>query len=126
MTTVKFAVPCVEKSLESQVSPHFGHCALFAVLTGDKKEKKIVKAEFVENVAHEHGGCDAPVSLLAAKQISAVLAAGIGMRPLSGFTERGIKVYYAGPTTVESAANAFLEGKLELLGDQNVCSHSKW
>ena len=46
-------------------------------------------------------------------QLNALLAGGMGMRPLMGFQQVGVNVFFAGQyPTVGAAVQAFLEGKL--------------
>ena len=46
----------------------------------------------------------------------------MGMRPLQGFGQVGIEVYYSGGLrTVGEAVNAFLEGKLQSFTPSQTC-----
>ena len=54
-----------------------------------------MKSEVIPSCAHEHGGCLAPVNYLADRGVTVLLAGGMGMRPLMGFLQEGVDVYYA-------------------------------
>ena len=50
------------------------------------------------------------------------LDAGMGMRPLMGFNQMGIQVYFAGSyPTVGAAVQAFSEGKLTPFTMEHTC-----
>ena len=67
----------------------------------------------------------APVNLLGEHGVQAILVAGIGMRPLIGFKQTGIDVYAGTTGTVEFAVNEFINGNLQLAGEEDVCGHSR-
>lgn len=98
--------------LDSEISPHFGHCDVFTLVS--LKDKKIESVSAVENLPHEQGGCMGPVNLLAGHGVKALIAGGMGMRPLLGFTEVGITVFHSGVATrtVAQAVEAFANDKL--------------
>ena len=63
-----------------------------------------------------------PVQHLASHGVTALLAGGMGMRPLMGFQQAGVSVYYAGNyPTVGLAVQAFLEGKLPAFSTEFTC-----
>lgn len=121
--SIKIAVPSVQPGgLEAGLSMHFGHCDLYTLIEADEATGKIVSSETVPSCAHEHGGCLAPVQYLADKGVNVLLAGGMGMRPLMGFMQQGIKVYHSGTeTTVGGAAQAFLDGKLPAFTANHSC-----
>lgn len=97
--------------LDAELSGHFGHCDVFTLVTIG--ENGIEKTEVVAGIPHEHGGCMAPVNLLAGHGARVLIAAGMGRRPLLGFAEVGIDVFHCGDaTTVGEAVFAFLAGRL--------------
>lgn len=106
--------------LDAQMASHFGHCALYTLV--ETEDGAIRGVTVLPNVAHEHGGCLAPVQLLAEKGVHAMIAGGMGMRPLAGFRERGINVYRAaGGKTVREAVEMFLEGGLTPFSEDFTC-----
>ena len=52
--------------------------------------------DFLPGVADEHGGGMVPVDLLAHRGVKILIAGGMGMRPLMGFSQVGIDVYRNG------------------------------
>ncbi len=106
--------------LEAQLSAHFGHCDLYTLITLEQGEIKEVKT--VPNVPHAQGGCMAPVNHLAQSGAKALIAGGMGMRPLMGFNQVGIEVYYGGTaSSVQEAVNALAEGKLQQFTTEHTC-----
>ena len=64
----------------------------------------------------------APVQYLASHGVNALLAGGMGMRPLMGFNQMGISVYFAGnQPTVGMAVQAFCQGKLTEFTPEHTC-----
>ena len=106
--------------LEAMRSGHFGHCDVFTLVKVENGE--ILDVAVVQNMPHAQGGCAAPVNLLHQSGADALIVGGIGMRPLMGFRQVGIDVYY-GPQgeTVGSVMDHLLQGRLELIGDHQVC-----
>jgi predicted Fe-Mo cluster-binding NifX family protein len=115
------AVPSAHPGgLDAFRSGHFGHCDVFTL--AHLEEGEIKDVSIVHNPPHMQGGCQAPVNLLHQSGAHAIIVGGIGMRPLMGFKQMGIEVYY-GPEgeTVGAVLNHLLEGRLTLIGDHQVC-----
>ncbi|MDR2946724.1 MAG: NifB/NifX family molybdenum-iron cluster-binding protein [Candidatus Adiutrix sp.] len=120
MTSVKIAIPSnAPGGLEAGVSAHFGHCDLYTIVEADGSDLKSVTT--LPNPPHEEGGCLAPVQLLAKQGVRVLLAGGMGRRPLMGFTEAGIQVFFAGLPTVGESVQALLEGRLPAFTMDGVC-----
>ena len=106
--------------LEAGVGAHFGHCDLYTliqVVDGQVQDIKVVP-----NVPHQQGGCLAPVQHLAGNGVTQLIAGGMGMRPLMGFNDVGIKVYYGGGSrTVGDAVIAMIKGDLPEFKQENTC-----
>jgi predicted Fe-Mo cluster-binding NifX family protein len=93
MTSEKIAVPSNSPGgLDSFMSDHFGHCDLFTIVT--IQENEVLAISTVNNVAHGPGGCLAPIGLLAEKGVNSIVVSGMGKRPLAGFQEAGINVFW--------------------------------
>ena len=106
--------------LNAPVGAHFGHCGLYTLVTLD--DGQIGSVEVIPNVPHEQGGCMAPVSYLAKNRVQVLLAGGMGMRPLMGFSQMGIQVYHCGQAgTVAEAVKAFSAGQLQHFSPQHTC-----
>ncbi len=72
------AIPCVgHASLQAEVSPHFGRCDSYAIVT--LEEGRIKSTESVSNEGHSD--CVSPVRALAEKGVSLMLVEAMGMRP---------------------------------------------
>ena len=121
MDLVKLAIPSGHPGgMDAAMGMHFGHCDVYTIVTIEGK--KIISVSTLENVPHIQGGCMAPVQHLAANGVNALLAGGMGMRPLMGFRQVGIDVYFAGNyPTVGQAVQAWLEGSLQPFGTENTC-----
>ena len=64
----------------------------------------------------------APVQYLAQHGVTALLAGGMGMRPLMGFNQMGIQVFFAGDQpSVGKAVEAFAAGRLTPFTVENTC-----
>ena len=105
MSTSTLAIPsALPGGLQAGMGMHVGHCDIYT------------------NVPHQQGGCLAPVQHLASHGVTALLAGGMGMRPLMGFQQAGVSVYYAGNyPTVGLAVQAFLDGKLPAFSTEFTC-----
>ena len=119
----RIAVPSMEKGgLDDILSGHFGHCEVFTLV--DVEEKDIKNVTILENPPHNQGGCMSPVMLLKEHGVDVLIVGGIGMWPLMGFEEVGIKVYGGAAGTIEFIVNEFVEGRLSPAGEDIVCGHS--
>jgi predicted Fe-Mo cluster-binding NifX family protein len=106
--------------LEAAISPHFGHCAAFTLV--ELNQKQIGAVKIVPNQGHEQGGCMAPVMMLKQLGADALVAGGMGMRPLAGFQQVGIQVFYnEDVATVSEAVTLLAEGKARVFGPAQVC-----
>ena len=115
------AVPSVAPGgLEAEASGHFGHCDVFTLVTIEGG--KIGAVALQPNIPHEQGGCLAPVTMLAQKSVNTLIAGGMGMRPLMGFNDAGIEVFYNnGLDRVDRIINAFVQGQLRRFSQENAC-----
>lgn len=106
--------------LEAPLGAHFGHCDMYTLVTVEDDQIKDVKV--IPNVPHQQGGCMAPVNYLAQHGAAELIAGGMGMRPLMGFNQVGIEVYFGGTAqTVGEAVNAALAGNLQRFGQEHTC-----
>lgn len=106
--------------LEATLGAHFGHCDLYTLVTAENGEVSEVKV--IPNVPHQQGGCMAPVQHLANNGVTQLIAGGMGLRPLMGFNQFGIKVYFGGGAqTVGEAVQAMLDGKLPEFKQEHTC-----
>lgn len=117
----KVAIPSNNPGgMEAGMGMHFGHCDIYTIVEVDGNEIKSVST--LENVPHVQGGCMAPVQHLASNGVQALLAGGMGMRPLMGFQQVGINVFFAGEhATVGQAVAAFLNNNLQPFSTEFTC-----
>lgn len=123
MSTMKLAVPTMgEAGLGSERSGHFGRCDVFTVV--DIVDGEIVSVGCIDNPPHEEGGCLRPVRLLADAKVDAIVAAGMGMRPMMGFADAGITVLFENQTpNVGEVVKMAAAGELPIMGAENACHH---
>lgn len=123
MSSMKLAIPTMgEPGLDGERSGHFGHCDVFTVV--DIVDGEIVNVGSIDNPPHEEGGCLRPVNLLANAGVDAIIAAGMGMRPLMGFADAGITVLFENRTiNVGEVVKMAAAGELPEMGMENACRH---
>lgn len=106
--------------MDATVGEHFGHCDIYTLVRVEAGE--IVAVETLPNEGHEHGGCMVPVQRLADQNVTQLIAGGMGMRPLMGFSQKGIAVFRGNDLqTVGAAVQALLAGELQQFGQENTC-----
>ena len=106
--------------LDGERSGHFGHCDVFTLVDVEDGEVKQVTA--IPNGEHVQGGCMVPVNLLASHNVNALIVGGIGMRPLMGFKQAGVDVFYeATRSQIRPVVEDLIAGKLQMIGDEQVC-----
>lgn len=106
--------------LDAAPSAHFGHCDAYTLARVENGQISQVDVQY--NEGHEHGNCLQPVQELAQKGVAALLAGGMGMRPLQAMQAAGITVYHnAGHASVRDALKAFADGKLQPFGTEQLC-----
>ncbi len=118
---MKIAIPSdAPGGLDAAISGHFGHCDAFTLVHVEDEE--IGEIEIHPNTGHEQGGCMAPVMLLKSLEVDTMLAGGMGMRPLSGFQQVGIDVYFKeDASTVREAVELFVSGNCRSFGEAQTC-----
>ena len=106
--------------LEARISDHFGHCDAFTLV--QVEDQQLGSVTVLPNDAHEGGQCMAPVMLLKRQGAEALVAGGMGQRPLSGFQQVGITVYFkAGAETVRDAIDLLVAGECQEFGPAQTC-----
>ena len=119
MDRTKLAIPCTgQASLQAQVSPHFGHCDSYAIVTIE--DGKVKSMEPVSN--GEHSDCSEPVRALVANKVSLMLVGGMGMRPYLAFKELGIEVRRGITGTVAEAVESYLKGETFPMTQDSSCN----
>ena len=117
----RIAIPSMEAGgLEGQRSGHFGHCDAFTLV--DVEGGEISQVTTIPNQSHVQGGCMVPVNLLAEHKVNALIVGGIGMRPLMGFKQAEIDVYYdVERQEIKPVVEDLIAGKLPMISDDQVC-----
>lgn len=120
---MKVAIPTLGRGgLDCERSGHFGHCDCFTVVEVENGELGAVSV--IDNPSHEEGGCMRPVALLAENGIDAIVAAGMGMRPMMGFAQAGIRALFENQTPgVGDVARMAAAGELPEMTADNACHH---
>ena len=102
-------------------SGHFGHCDVFTLI--DIENGNIKNESTVSNQEHSQGGCMVPVNLLAGHDVNALIVGGIGRRPLEGFAQVGIDVYFDSVNPhVKTVVEDLIANKLEKISPDQACS----
>ena len=121
MENGRIAVPSNgQGGLDGTRAGHFGHCDVFTFVDVENGEIKNVST--LQNQEHVQGGCMVPVNLLAEHKVNALIVGGIGMRPLMGFKQVGIDVYYDGERAdIRPVVEDLIAGKLQIIANDQVC-----
>lgn len=121
MALVRIAVPSEgQGGLDGLRAGHFGHCDVFTLV--DIEDGQIKEVTILANKEHVQGGCMVPVQLLAENKVHSLVVGGIGMRPLMGFKQVGIDVYYDGERRdIRPVVEDMITGTLPMIGDDQVC-----
>lgn len=121
--TMKLAVPTMgEGGLEAERAGHFGHCDCFTLVKLEDGE--ITDVSVLDNPPHEEGGCLRPVGLLAEQGVDAIVAAGMGGRPLMGFNQAGITVFFENQTpNVGETVKLVAQDKAPIMSTDQACQH---
>lgn len=112
--------------LEAERSAHFGHCDVFTVVEFDERQN-ILNVATIANGDHEAGGCMVPVQLLRDAGVEAIVVGGLGARPMRGFADAGITVYFADPNgiiSVREVIDGFAAKRLPVMHADQVCKGS--
>ena len=117
----RIAIPSLDAGgIDGQRSGHFGHCDVFTLV--DVAGGEIKQVTTIPNQDHVQGGCMVPVNLLAGNKVKALIVGGIGMRPLMGFKQVGIDVFYdATQSEIRPVVEDLISGLLPLIEDNQVC-----
>jgi predicted Fe-Mo cluster-binding NifX family protein len=121
MENGRIAIPSLQQGgLDGIRAGHFGHCDVFTLV--DVKGGQIEQVTTLANKEHVQGGCMVPVNLLGQNGVTALVVGGIGMRPLMGFKQVGIDVYYDGERRdIRPVVEDLIAGKLQQISNDQVC-----
>jgi predicted Fe-Mo cluster-binding NifX family protein len=115
MTGVKIAIP----TRENQVDDHFGHCAMYTVVTADENHNIINK----EIIPSPQGcGCKSNIATVFQQMgVTTMLAGGIGEGAINVLSRHGIQVIRGCSGDVDQLAVNYLKGSL--IDSGISCSH---
>lgn len=121
MKNGRIAIPSNgQGGLDGTRSGHFGHCDVFTFV--DVEEGEIKQITTLQNQEHVQGGCMVPVNFLSENKVDALIVGGIGMRPLMGFRQVGIQVYYdVERAEIKPVVEDLIAGKLPEIRNDQVC-----
>jgi predicted Fe-Mo cluster-binding NifX family protein len=122
MSNARIAIPSnLPGGLEAGIGAHFGHCDLYTVV--DLEDGVVSAVGTLPCVPHEQGGCLAAVNHLAGQGVTALIAGGMGMRPLMGFQAAGIEVFLGNQApSVGAAVQSLISGGLEPFTREPTCA----
>jgi predicted Fe-Mo cluster-binding NifX family protein len=112
--------------LAADRSDHFGHCDIFTLVDIDKS-KEIKEVTIIQNGDHKAGGCLVPVKILQDAGAEAIIVGGMGARPMQGFADAGITVYFADRSRMKTAQDVVLgltAAQLPVMHADQVCKGS--
>ncbi|CAI3240845.1 DUF134 domain-containing protein [uncultured Desulfovibrio sp.] len=111
--------------LAAAPEPHFGRCTTFTLARVHNGVVGEVRVR--AGLHHEQGDCAAVVQALRDMGVGAVLAGGLGLRPLRELQAAGMAVYHhAGLPSVADCLKAFAAGELALFGEGQICQAGKF
>lgn len=121
MENGRIAVPSLGNGgMDGQRAGHFGHCDVFTFV--DVEGGKVKQVSTLSNQEHVQGGCMVPVNLLADNNVTSLIVGGIGMRPLMGFNQVGIDVFYdVDRAEIRPVVEDLIAGKLPIITNDQVC-----
>jgi predicted Fe-Mo cluster-binding NifX family protein len=112
--------------LDAERSDHFGHCDIFTMVDIDGNNQ-ITEVTIIQNGDHEAGGCMVPVKILQDAGAESIIVGGMGARPMRGFADVGITVYFADRSsmkTVQDVISGFTTNQLPVMHADQVCKGS--
>jgi len=115
---VKVAIPSAAPGgLDAVCSDHFGHCDCFTLVVADEKGTLGVNV-----VPNRHGkGCNSVVNQLRDEGADVIMVRGIGLRPLMGFQQVGIKVFQGAGVKVGDVVESFYTGSAIAVDERSSC-----
>ncbi len=106
--------------LDASIAQHFGHCDLYTIV--EIRDNVIDVVSIIPPIDHQQGGCMAPVQYLANKNVKCLISGGMGFRPLAGFEQVGIDVYYfENNLNIQQTVDAFIAGNLSRFSKDQTC-----
>lgn len=116
---MRICIPTMDdRGLEGVVSGHFGSAPFFTLVDTESGACEIIDKG---GHGHEHGSC-APVDLLAAHDLDAVVCRGMGRGAIMRLGQAGLSVLFAESEKVSEVVAAARDGSLRPLSPQDACA----
>ena len=101
---------------------HFGKAPFYVIV--DIENDEIKDIDFAQNPGHSGGACGNAVLNIKNLGADVLIVAGIGQRPLIGFMNEGIRVYFDNKSpVVKESIEKFIRGELEEMNPSLACGH---
>lgn len=114
----KIAIPCTgEANLQSQVSPHFGRCDSYAIVTVEDGQIKAIESVW----SRAQSECAGSAKTLVENGVRLMLVGAMGMRPYLFLKELGIEVRRGITGTVAEAIESYLKGQTSPMAQEDLC-----
>lgn len=124
---MRIAIPTnLPGGLDAERSDHFGHCDIFTMVDIDANNQ-ITEVTTIKNGDHEAGGCMVPVKILQDAGAESIIVGGMGARPMRGFADAGITVYFADRNSMKSVQDVIsglTAKRLPVMHADQVCKGS--
>jgi predicted Fe-Mo cluster-binding NifX family protein len=116
---MKICIPTMDDlGLEGKVSGHFGSAPFFTLVDTESGACEIIDKG---GHGHDHGAC-APVDLLKAHELDAVVCMGMGRGAIMRLGQAGLSIFFAESEKVSDVVAAAREGRLRALSPQDACA----
>ena len=121
---MRVVIPCeTDELLNAPRSGHFGHAPWLIIAELDE-QGNVTSVEAVKNAEHGEGGCGNVIAYVVSLGADAIIAAGMGMPPLTRFTQAGMVVYFdRSVLTAGEVLALFQDGKLVRMSPEDACQH---
>lgn len=118
---MRIAIPVDEKNIETSVCQSFGRAPYFLIYDTDSKE-----SEFIDNsAASSQGGAGIKAAqTVVDNKVGALLTPRCGENAAEVINAANIKIYQTTDASVLDNINAFIDGKLSLLGEIHAGFHN--
>ena len=115
---MKVCIPAAtDAGLSSAPHVHFGSAPYFVIHDMEAGTTEVLDNA---NQHHTHGGCQ-PLAAFEGRSISAAIVGGIGAGAIGKLNASGIRVYQAGPGSIEDNVKALRKESLIELSPDTTC-----
>lgn len=118
---MKIAISSSGNGIESALDDRFGRALKFIILDTDTDTCTVI--DNTKNLEAAQGAGIQSAQNVIETGARVVITGHTGPKAFKLLNENGIKIYYAGRSTVKEAINAFREGKLSEAENADVESH---